>query len=68
MDKFFEVWDIAKKYGLTRRVVINFQEAYIRIYKGEQVIVRADGEYDETEHLYLTAANRLLDWLERENK
>lgn len=63
MEQFFKVWDIAKKYGLERRVHIDFDEAYIRIYHAGKVIVRVDGTHDDREHLYITAANRLLDWL-----
>lgn len=63
MEQFFKVWDIAKRYGLERRVHIDFEEAYIRIYLNGTVVVRADGSYDEREHLYLTAASRLLDYL-----
>ena len=65
MDEFFRIWPIAKdRYGLERKVVSNFEEAYIRIYQDQQIIVRVDGTYDDTELLYTTAANRLLDWMD----
>lgn len=43
-------------------------EAYIRIYNNGDVIVRADGEREDLEHLYIQAASRLANWMQlREN-
>jgi len=67
MEQFFKVWEIAKRYGLERRVRISDKETYIRIYQDGKIIVRADGDCNDVEHLYLTAAKRLLDYL-RERK
>ena len=43
-------------------------EAYIRIYENGNVIVRADGDREDLEHLYIQAASRLATWMQlREN-
>jgi len=66
---FFRVWEKARdKYGLERKVVVNDDEAYIRIYQDKKVIVRSDGTWDNTDHVYEQAAKRLHDWLEQQNK
>ena len=65
MEKFFEVYDIAVKvYGLSRLVHVDLEEAYIRIYQDEQIIVRVDGNFEELEDLYIAAALRLLQWMQ----
>ena len=64
MDEFFEVWSVASKaYGLSRYIYIDFEEAYMRIYQGEIIIVRVEGTYDDLDTLYITAALRLLSWM-----
>ena len=63
MEKFFEVWDIAKRYGLERTVHIADKETYIRIYLDGKTVVRVNGECNNVEHLYLMAASRLLEYL-----
>lgn len=66
MDAFFKVWDRARKlYDLERLVKINFDEALIRIYYKGQIIVRADGDYNELEIMYTQAANRLATWMQQ---
>lgn len=66
MDVFFKVWEKAKKhYNLERFVKINFDEALIRIYYKGQIIVRADGDYNELEIMYTQAANRLATWMQQ---
>lgn len=67
MDSFFKVWKIAQeKFGLERKVHVDMDEAYIRIYENGNVVVRADGE--DLEHLYIQAASRLANWMQqREN-
>lgn len=65
MREFFEVWKYAKDaYGLSRVVSINLDEAYMRIYQDEIIIVRVEGTYDELEDLYIAAALRLLQWMQ----
>lgn len=65
MREFFEVWKYAKDaYGLSRVVSINLDEAYMRIYQDETIIVRVEGTYDELEDLYIAAALRLLQWMQ----
>jgi len=65
MTEFFEVWKYAKDaYGLSRIVYINLDEAYIRIYQDETVIVQVKGTPEELEDLYIAAALRLLQWMQ----
>lgn len=65
MGEFFRVWKKAlSKYDLERKVYIDFEEAYMRIYHHGNVIVRVDGTYDELEIMYIQAAVRLVAWLQ----
>ena len=65
MGKFFEVWKLASKaYGLSRIVHIDLEEAYMRIYQDEKIIVRVEGTCEEIEDLYIAAALRLLQWMQ----
>lgn len=65
MLEFFEVWKYAKDaYGLSRIVSINLDEAYMRIYQDETLIVRVEGIPEEIEDLYIAAALRLLQWMQ----
>lgn len=65
MGEFFRVWKKAlSKYDLERKVHIDFEEAYMRIYHHGNVIVRVDGTYDELEIMYIQAAVRLVAWLQ----
>lgn len=69
MGEFFRVWDTArKKYGLERKVHIDLNEAYMRIYQGDQIIVRADGTYNDLEIMYIQAAVRLVAWMQQKEK
>jgi hypothetical protein len=69
VDSFFKVWKIAQeKFGLERKVHVDMDEAYIRIYENGNVVVRADGDSEDLEHLYIQAASRLANWMQlREN-
>lgn len=65
MREFFEVWKYAKDaYGLSRVVCINLEEAYMRIYQDDTVIVRVEGIPEELDDLYIAAALRLLQWMQ----
>lgn len=70
MNEFLELYSLVKeKYGLTRIVHVDFNEAYLRVMQQEKIIIRVDGSYDELEYIYLTAANRLIAWIkQRESK
>ena len=69
MNEFFKVYEIAaKKYGLERRVNIDLEEAKIRIYENDKIIIRVDGEAEDIESVYLAAALRLFEWMENREK
>ena len=70
MNEFLELYFLVKeKYGLTRIVHVDFNEAYLRVMQQEKIIIRVEGSYDELEYMYLTAAKRLIAWIkQRESK
>ena len=65
MSEFFKVWELAHKiYGLSRLVHVDLEEAYMRIYLEDKIIVRVEGTFDELEDMYIAAALRLLQWMQ----
>lgn len=65
MREFFELWKYAKDaYGLSRVIHINLDEAYMKIYQDDTVIVRVEGIPEELDDLYIAAALRLLQWMQ----
>ena len=42
---------------------MDFDECFIKIYRGNKLIVRVDGSYEAVEEMYTIAALRLARWL-----
>ena len=66
MEDFFAIYEAASDtFNLSRKVTQNFDGAEMRIYSNDNLIVKVEGDYDETEEIYQRAANRLLEWVKQ---